>query len=81
MTTLIKVYEDSYDYQYEQYFLVDITKEEKEKLLKVCEDIRNIEYDEREKKYGNESIIDCVENYIVNNLKKVDFERVEIDTY
>jgi len=81
MTTLIKVYEDSYDYQYEQYFLVDITKEEKEKLLKVSEDIREIDYEEREEKYGSESVIECVENYIVDNFKKVDFERVEIDTY
>lgn len=81
MTTLIKVYEDDYDYKYEQYFLVDITKEEKDKLLKVCEEIKNLSWDEREEKYGNESIIDSIEKYIVNNLKKVDFDRIEIDTY
>lgn len=82
MTTLIKVYEDSYDCQYEQYFLVDITREEKEKLLKVCKEIKDLDYyDEREEKFGSESIIECVENYIVNNLKKIDFDRVEIDTY
>ena len=81
MTTLIKVYEDSDDFQYEQYFFVDITKEEKEKLLKVCDDIRDLDYDERETKYGSESVIDCVENYIVKNLKKVDYERIDINTH
>ena len=35
MTTIIKVYEDSEDYQFEDLFLVDITKKEKEKLLRL----------------------------------------------
>lgn len=81
MTTLIKVYDYSEEYQYEQYFLVDITKEEKEKLLEVCEDIQRLDLRPREEKYGSESIIDCTENYIVNNLKRIDFEKIDIDTY
>lgn len=81
MTTLIKVYENDYDFQYEQYFLVDMTQQEKEKLLKIYDEIEDLNYDERTKKYGSESKIDCIEKYIVENLKKIDFERLDIDTH
>ena len=79
--TLIKVYENDYDYNYEQYFLVNMTKEEQEQFVKICEDIHNLDYDEREKKYGSESVIECTEYYIVHNYEKVDYTRIDIDTY
>ena len=79
--TLIRVYEDSNEYQYNNYFLVDITDEEKEELLRVCEEIKDLDYEEREEKYGSESIIECVETYITDNLFQIDFEQIDIDTY
>lgn len=79
--TLIRVYEDSNEYQYNNYFLVDITDEEKEELLKVCEEIREMDYEEREKKYGCDGVIECIERYITDNLFQIDFEQIDIDTY
>ena len=81
MTTIIKVYEDSEDYQFEDLFLVDITKKEKEKLLRFCEKIQELDYEEREEKYGCDSVIELIENYISNNLKNIDYEMLDIDTY
>jgi len=79
--TLIKVYENDEDYQYENYFLANITKEEREKILEVCEEIKDLDYNERTKRYGDESVITCIESYIVNNLDNIDFEQVDVDTY
>jgi hypothetical protein len=81
MLTIIKVYEVDYDYNYERLFLVDISEEQKEELQKVQEDLDYLDYDEREEKYGSESKIDCVENYITKNFKVVEHDSIEVDCY
>ena len=81
MLTIIKVYEDSYDYKYENNFLVDITKEQKQELEKVVRSIKRLDYDKREDKYGSESIIDCVETYIAKNFGVVEHDSIEVDCY
>lgn len=78
---IIRVYEDDYDYNYEQLFLVKCSEEQINELLKERDLFDELDWEEREEKYGFESKIDFVENYIMKNFDVVDTGLVEIDCY
>lgn len=81
MKTIIKVYENDYDYNYENYFLVDISKEEKEQLYNFMDELRKLDTDERIEKYNEESSISIIENYITSNFNGLSCDRIDIDCY
>lgn len=76
---LIKVYESDYDYNYENYFLVKDNEESLKKLCELEEEIQDLDYFEKEEKYGSESNIEIIEWFIVNNFEKVDYYRSDIE--
>jgi hypothetical protein len=78
---IIRVYENDYDYNYEQLFLAKCSEEQINELLKEKELFEDLDYEEREEKYGFESKIDFVENYIMENFDVIETGLVEIDCY
>ena len=76
---IIRVYEDSYDYKYENIFVVKDNEDSWRKLCEIEEDIRNLDYEEKEEKYGFESNIELVEDYIRNNFEILDCYRTDIE--
>lgn len=77
---IIKVYEDSDEYQYENLFLVRISEKQHSDLLKAIEEYDNLDYSEAEEKYGCGKI-EFVENYITNNLEVISNGCIDIDCY
>lgn len=80
---LIKVFENDYDYNYEQLFLVKCDKKQKEELLKLANELSELDWEERIKKYGDnaESKIDFIESYIMNNFEVIKADMIDIDCY
>lgn len=77
---IIKVYEDSLEYQYESLFLVRINEEQYNELLQAIEEYDNLDYSVAEEKYGCGKI-EFVENYITNNLEVISNSCIDIDCY
>lgn len=77
---IIRVYENDCDYNYEQLFLVRCSEEQIENLKKLQKEIDNMDYEEREEKYGAGKI-EIIENYIMENCGVVETNLVEIDCY
>lgn len=80
---IIRVYENDYDYNYEQLFLVRCSEEQKKKLQDLQQELRDLDWEERIEKYGDnaESKITFIEDYIMENLDVVKVDLVEIDCY
>ena len=78
---LLRLYENDYDYKYEQTFIVKNDKEKIEKLLTILEEIDNLDYEERERKYLSSSKIEIAETYIRENLTLINCSRYDIDLY
>lgn len=76
---LIRVYETDYDYNYENTFIVKDNEESLKKLYEIEEDIQDLSYEEKAKKYGSESNIEIIEHFIVNNFESVDYYRSDIE--
>lgn len=76
---LIRVYENDYDYNYENYFLVKDNEESLKKLCELEEEIQNLDYFEKEEKYGSGSNIEIIEWFIVDNFERVDYFRSDIE--
>lgn len=76
---LIRVYENDYDYNYENTFIVKDNEESLKKLYEIEEDIQDLSYEEKAKKYGSESNIEIIEDFIVNNFESVDYYRSDIE--
>lgn len=77
---IIKVYEDSSEYQYENLFLVRIDEEQYNELLQAIEKYDDLGYAEAENKYGMGKI-EFVESYIMNNFEVIDTGLIDIDCY
>lgn len=77
---IIKVYENSEEYQYESLFLVRINEKQYNELLQAIEEYDNLDYSEAEEKYGCGKI-EFVENYITNNLEVIKTDIIGIDCY
>lgn len=80
---IIKVYENDYDYNYEQLFLVKCNEKQKTELQKIANELSVLDWEERIEKYGDntESKIDFIENYIMNNFEVVKLDIIDIDCY
>lgn len=76
---IIKVYEDCYEYHYENIFVVKDNEDSWRKLCEIEEDIHELDYEEKVKKYGFESNIELVEDYIRNNFEILDCYRTDIE--
>lgn len=77
---LIKVYENSDEYQYENLFLVRISERQYSELLKAIEKYDSFDYEEAQDIYGMGKI-EFVENYIINNLEVIKTDIIDIDCY
>ena len=77
---IIKVYEDSDEYQYENLFLVRINEEQYNELLQAIEEYDNLDYSEAEEKYGCGKI-EFVENYITKHFEVINNGCIGIDCY
>lgn len=77
---LIKVYENSDEYQYENLFLVRISERQYNELLKAIEKYDSLDYEEAQDIYGMGKI-EFVENYIINNLEVIKTDIIDIDCY
>ena len=78
---LIRVYEDDEDYKYENIFIVEDNEKSLKELYKLQKDIDDLDYEERDKKYGCESKIEIIENFIINNFTNINFQETDIDCY
>lgn len=78
---IIKVYEDSEDYNYENLFLVRINEEQYNELLQIIEEFDNLDWEERKEKFGYESKIEFVETYIMKNFEVVKADLIGIDCW
>lgn len=78
---LVRVYDYDCDFEYEQYFLVENNKEKIEELVSIVEDARRLDLEDREEKYGTESLINIAEQYIINKMNNKQFNRVDINCY
>lgn len=76
---VIRVYEDSYDYEYENIFVVKDNEENIKKLNEIEEDLHDLDYEEKAKKYGEESNIVIIEDFIKNNFEILDYYRTDIE--
>lgn len=76
---VIRVFENDYDYNYENIFIVKDNEEANNKLCELEEDIHNLDYEEKEEKYGVESNIIIVEDFIRNNFEIIDYYRTDIE--
>jgi hypothetical protein len=76
---LINVCDDDCDYQYKNSYLVKENQEQLKRLKFIKKDCKELDEDERFQKYGEESIIVIVENYIINNFEIVNVEQINID--
>ena len=76
---VIRVYEDSYDYKYENIFVVEDNEDSWRKLCEIEEDIHNLGFEEKVRKYGFESNIELVEDFIRNNFETIDCYRTDIE--
>ncbi len=88
MIKIIKIFENDYDYDYENYMYIKCNKEDSEKIskdiVKKLEEIKDLDCEEREEKYGEQSIIVAIEEYISNNydlLNEEDYSKLELDCY
>lgn len=70
---IIRVYENDYDYNYEQLFLVKCSEEQKQDLFRVLNKLD--EMDEIDSK------IDYIENYIMKNYDVIKTDLVELNCY
>lgn len=77
---IIKVYENSEEYQYENLFLVKISEKQYSELLKAIEKYDSLDYEEAQDIYGMGKI-EFVENYIINNLEVIKTDIIDIDCY
>ena len=77
---IIKVYENSDEYQYENLFLVRISERQYSELLKAIEKYDALDYEEAQNIYGMGKI-EFVENYITNNLEVIKHDIIDIDCY
>ncbi len=80
---IIKVFENDYDYNYEKLFLVKCSEEQKKDLLRLQEELSNLDWEERIEKYGDnaESKITFIENYITEYYDVIDADLIDIDCY
>lgn len=77
---IIKVYEDSNEYQYENIFLVRINEEQYNELLQAIEKYDDLDYEDAVVDYGCGKI-EFVENYITNHFEVIDNSCIGIDCY
>lgn len=78
---IIRVFEDSEEYKYENLFLVRISEEQYNELLQSIEEYDNLDYEEAQEKYGMGKI-EFVENYIMKNLDVINVgSSIDIDCY
>lgn len=75
---IIKVYEDSYEYQYENLFLVKISEEQYNELLQAIEKYDDLDCGEDVYGMGK---IEFVENYITEHFEVIKSKLIEIDCY
>lgn len=78
---MIKLFEHSFDYDYEKVYIVKNNKEKIEELQYMIEDARRLDNDDRIDKYGCESLIDLAESLVEETLEVIDYSRCEIDLY
>lgn len=78
---MIKLFENDYDYNNEEYYIVKNDKEKIKELQSIIENASSLDNDEREEEYGYESLWELAEVYIQNNLGIVDCDRYDIDLY
>ena len=76
---LIRVYETDYDYNYENTFIVKNNEESVKKLYELEEELSELNYEEKAKKYGSESNIDIIERFIIDNFERIDYFRSDIE--
>lgn len=70
---IIRVYENDYDCNYEQLFLVRCSEEQKQDLFRVLEKLDEME--------EIDSKIDYIENYIMKNYDVLKTDLVELNCY
>ena len=78
---LVNVYVNDYDYSYNKSFIIKGGKEEKQKILEFKEQLDNLDSEELEEKFGEESTIIIMEQYIENNFKLIKFEELSLEMY
>lgn len=80
---IIKVYENDYDYNYEQLFLVKCNEKQKTELQRLANELSDLDWEEKIEKYGDnaESKIDFIESYIMNNFEVIKVDTIDIDCY
>ena len=78
---IIKVYENDYDYNYEQLFLVKCNEKQKTELQRLANELSDLDWEEKIEKYGDnaESKIDFIESYIMNNFEVIKVDTIDID--
>ena len=78
---IIKVFEDSCDYQYENLFLVRCNDKQVEDFKKFQEKVDELYMTgDLEEEYGGGKI-ECIEDYIVNNFEVLDVDYIDVDCY
>lgn len=78
---MIKLFENDYDYNNEEYYIVKNDKEKIKELQSIIKNASGLYNDEREEEYGYESLWELAETYIKNNLEIIDCDRYDIDLY
>lgn len=78
---MIKLFENADDYNNEEYYIVKNDKEKIKELQSIIKNASSLDCDEREEKYGYESLWELAETYIKDNLEIIDCDRCEIDLY
>ncbi len=78
---LVNIYINDSEYNYNKNFIIQGGKEEKQKILEFKEQLDNLDSGELEEKFGEESTIIIMEQYIENNFKLIKFEELSLEMY
>lgn len=77
----VNIYINDSEYNYNKNFIIQGGKEEKQKILEFKEQLDNLDSEELEEKFGEESTIIIIEQYIENNFKLITFEELSLEMY
>lgn len=77
----VNIYINDSEYNYNKNFIIQGGKEEKQKILEFKEQLDNLDSEELEEKFGEESTIIIIEQYIENNFKLITLEELSLEMY